>query len=151
MGDHYEVGMEGNTHRSSSVGSCRRLEKSLLGTYRFRDFSKEQSTRAGLTAEMVREVNEHFGIMIHDCLMAEAQRRPTTEETYHLYWTVLNDGRVNQVHFETPERGTGLLADCIRSQFALWRYPRYRGEWQNVDQTFVVKARETRIAAESPQ
>jgi hypothetical protein len=27
---------------------------------------------------------------------------------------------------------------CIKRQFAHWRYPRYQGEWQHVEQEFRV-------------
>jgi len=131
-------------------GSCRRLEKSLLGTYTFRDYSQQTATRQGLTVEDVRPVNQHFQVLIRDCLTAEGERmEPWTSLSFRLRWLVLNDGRVDQVHLDPNHLESGALADCLRKQFAVWRYPRYRGEWQHVEQSFTVTARERNVAVRS--
>ena len=136
--------------RREGLGNCRRLEKSILGTYSFHDFSEQPSARQGLSVEDVRQVNQHFQVLIQDCLAAEAERlEPPATVSYHLRWIALNDGRVDQVSFDRRDQNEGPLAECLRKQFALWRYPRYRGEYQHIDQEFSVNTRERRVAAGS--
>ncbi len=136
--------------RRDGLGSCRRLEKSMLGTYAFHDFSEQASTREGLSAEDVRQVGQHFHVLIQDCLAEEAERlEPPASVTFRLHWMVLHDGRVDQVVFDRRDQSQGPFAECIRRQFALWRYPRYPGEFQHVDQAFSINTRERRIAADS--
>jgi hypothetical protein len=136
--------------RRDGAGSCRRLEKSMLATYAFHDFSEQASTREGLSAEDVRQVGQHFHVLIQDCLGEEAERlEPPASVTFRLRWMVLHDGRVDQVEFDRRDQSQGAFAECIRKQFVLWRYPRYPGEFQHIDQTFSINTRERRIAADS--
>lgn len=136
--------------RREGLGTCRRLEKSILGTYTFHDFSEQHSSRQSLSVEDVRQVNQHFQVLIQDCLAAEAERlEPPATVSYHLRWIALNDGRVDQVSFDRRDQDQGPLAECLRKQFALWRYPRYRGEYQHIDQEFSISTRERRVAAGS--
>jgi hypothetical protein len=129
-------------------GACRRLEKSMFGTYTFHDFSEHRSSRRSLSTEDVRQVNQHFRVLIDECLTAEAERlEPPVTVTYHLRWIALNDGRVDQVTFDKHDQNQGSLAECVRKQFALWRYPRYRGEYQHVDQEFTITMRDRKVAA----
>jgi hypothetical protein len=126
-------------------GACRKLERSHLGRYYFRDFSLSTERGTGLPPESVKSVNEHFGVALQECLAAEADRIPApSAERYKVRWIVLNDGRVDQVHLDKKDRDGGPLAQCLREQFAVWRYPRYHGEWQHVEQEFIVTAHERR-------
>jgi len=69
---------------------------------------------------------------------------PPAAEHYGVRWIVLNDGHVDAVHMDRKDKDQTPLAECLRAQFAVWRYPRYRGEWQHVEQRFLVSARELR-------
>jgi hypothetical protein len=103
-----------------------------------------------LAAEAVREVNAHFGVTLQECLTAEAARlRPPAQERYTVRWTVRNDGRVAELLIDKHDANDGPLASCLRSQMAVWRYPRYEGELQHVEQTFMVVARE--VSASGPR
>jgi hypothetical protein len=125
-------------------GACRRLEKATIGSYSFVDFSRDRAAR-GLTADRVKAVNEHFGVMLQECLTSEAERlAPPASEKYELRWMITNDGHVEQLHLGKKDQDEGALADCLRRQFALWRYPRFEGEAQHVEQSFVVSAHERR-------
>lgn len=136
--------------RRNGPTTCRRLEKSLLGGYTFHDFSEKTASREGLSADDVRQVNQHFQVLIQDCLAQEAERlEPPASVSYHLRWVALNDGHVDQVRLDRDDQNSGPLSDCLRSQFAFWRYPRYRGEMQHIDQVFSVNTRERRVAIES--
>lgn len=126
------------------AGTCRRLERALLGGYVFRDYSKQHAGRE-LTPEQVRTVNEHFGVTMQECLAVEAERLvPPASVTYELRWMVTNDGRVDQLRLGRRDQESSPLADCLRKQFVVWRYPRYEGEAQHVEQRFTVNARERR-------
>ena len=128
----------------SGPGSCRKLEKQLTGGWTFRDFSKEKP-REGLSADQVRTVSEHYSPLLQECLAAQAKRlRPPEAARYDVRWIVFNDGRVGEVHFKETSLETSELATCLRSQFETWRYPKYEGEWQHVDQSFTVTAVERR-------
>ncbi len=125
-------------------GSCRKLEKKLNGEYSFRDFSAGK-TLPGLGQDKVKEVNEHYACLLEECLAAQADRlRPPDSETYEVRWMVLNDGRVGEVHLRRKEDDESPLAECLRQQFAVWRYPKYQGEFQHVEQRFIVTARARR-------
>ncbi|MCA2981750.1 MAG: hypothetical protein INH41_16185 [Myxococcaceae bacterium] len=131
---------------ANGAGACRRLEKELLGSWTFRDFSKSPP-REGLTREQVVTVNEHYAPLLQECLAAQARRlTPPDSAHYELRWMVFNDGRVGEVHFKQPALDDSELASCLRSQFEAWRYPRYDGEWQHVEQGFTITAAERRSA-----
>lgn len=126
-----------------SPGSCRALERKTLGRWTFHDFSKEQG-REGLSADQVRMVNDHFAPLLQECLAEQARRMtPPDAQRFEVRWVVFNDGRVGEVHLR-KELDESLLAKCLRAQFGGWRYPRYEGEYQNVEQSFTVTAVERR-------
>lgn len=129
---------------SAGAGSCRKLEKSLFGDYAFRDFSKQMAGE-GLPSQTVKAVNEHYGVLLQECLGLEAERLvPPNSVTYSVRWMVTREGRVDQLVVGQKDQPEGSLATCLRRQFALWRYPRYEGEDQHVEQSFTVSARERR-------
>jgi hypothetical protein len=125
-------------------GACRKLEKQLFGQWTFRDFSKDKP-KEGLSREQVLAVNEHYAPLLQECLAAQAKRlTPPDAVRYEVRWMVFNDGRVGEVHFKQASLDQSELASCLRSQFETWRYPRYEGEWQHVEQAFTVTAVERR-------
>ena len=106
----------------------------------------QQGARAGegLSADQVRVVNEHFAPLLQECLSEQARRMtPPDAQRFEVRWVVFNDGRVGEVHLR-KELDESLLAKCLRAQFNGWRYPRYEGEYQNVEQSFTVTAVERR-------
>lgn len=120
-------------------GSCRALEKKTLGRWTFHDYSKDQAGE-GLSADQVRSVNEHFAPLLQECLAEQAKRMtPPDAQRFEVRWVVFNDGRVGEVHLK-KEHDESQLAKCLRAQFAGWRYPKYQGEFQNVEQSFTVTA-----------
>lgn len=127
----------------NGAGACRALEKKTLGRWTFHDYSRESSGE-GLSADQVRMVNDHFSPLLQECLAEQARRMtPPDAQRFEVRWVVFNDGRVGEAHLrkdldETP------LAKCLRAQFVTWRYPRYDGEFQNVEQAFTVTANERR-------
>ncbi|MFO0595627.1 MAG: hypothetical protein U0228_09990 [Myxococcaceae bacterium] len=126
------------------AGACRALERKTLSRWTFHDYSKDAAGE-GLSADQVRMVNDHFAPLLQECLAEQAKRMmPPDAQRFEVRWVVFNDGRVGEAHLrrdldETP------LAKCLRSQFVTWRYPRYDGEYQNVEQAFTVTASERRI------
>ena len=120
-------------------GTCRALERKLTGGWTFRDFSRQVAGEA-LSADAVRQVNEHYNPLIQECLTAQARRMTApASDTWEVKWIVLNDGRVTEVTMR-QDFGSATLASCMKAQFAWWRYPRYEGEFQHVQQNFAVKA-----------
>ncbi len=127
------------------TGTCRRLEKQVAGSWSFRDFSRKKGG-AGLTAVEVKTVNQHYSPLLEECLAEEARRLvPPDARHYDVFWVVRNDGRVYDAHLRADLDATPLAA-CLKRQFATWRYPRFEGEFQNVQQRFTVTA-STRAAA----
>jgi hypothetical protein len=111
----------------------------------FHDYSREAPSGEGLSAEQVSMVNEHFAPLLQDCLVEQAKRMtPPDAQRFEVRWVVFNDGRVGEAHLRRDLDQTP-LAKCLRAQFAGWRYPRYEGEYQNVEQAFTVTANERRI------
>jgi hypothetical protein len=134
----------------NGAGSCRSIEKKRLGTYVFHDFSKRQ-VGDGLPPEDVRRVGAHYAPLLQNCLMNHARTLKSGEqEKYGIRWTVQNDGRVGDAHLTRKDLDTTELAQCMRNQFALWRYPKFRGEWQNVEQIFSVSTAATRDPRSRP-
>lgn len=129
---------------TSGPGACRKLEKAMTGGQTFRDFSLTQAGE-GLAPDVVREVNAHYSPSLEPCLQQQAQRLvPPSSQSHEVRWTVGNEGRVLRVSLNRAEAHQGALGQCLRQQFLIWRYPRYRGELQHVEQVFVVHARERR-------
>lgn len=125
------------------AGSCRALERKTLGRWTFHDFSREPAGE-GLSPDQVRTVNEHFAPLLQECLAEQARRMtPPDAQRFEVRWVVFNDGRVGEVHLRRDLDET-LIAKCLRAQFAGWRYPKYEGEYQNVEQAFTVTAVERR-------
>jgi hypothetical protein len=124
---------------SKAAGSCRTLEKQVAGTLTYRDFSKDKAG-TGLSGDQVRAVNEHYGPLLQDCLSEQARRMvPPDAQRFEVRWVVHNDGHVRDAHLRRDLDATP-LALCVRKQFSSWRYPRFEGEFQNVEQSFTVMA-----------
>lgn len=127
------------------AGACRRLEKQVTGAWTFRDFSKNKPSGEGLSSDQVKQVNEHYAPLVQECLAEQARRLvPPDAQRYEVSWTVQNDGRVREVHLRRDLDATP-LAECLRRQFTWWRYPRFTGEFQHVEQSFLVTAVERRV------
>jgi hypothetical protein len=125
------------------AGSCRALEKQVLGFWTFHDYSKPPPS-AGLTPDQVRTVNDHYAPLLQECLADQAKRMiPPDAQRFEVRWLVFNDGRVGEAHLRKDLDGWP-LAKCLRAQFSAWRYPRYEGEYQHVQQSFTVTAVEKR-------
>ncbi len=125
------------------AGSCRALERKVLGRWTFHDYSRDPAGQ-GLSADQVRMVNEHFAPLLQECLTDQAKRMtPPDAQRFEVRWVVFNDGRVGEAHLRRDYDETQ-LAKCLRAQFNGWRYPRYEGEYQNVEQSFTVTAVERR-------
>lgn len=129
---------------SAGAGACRKLEKDVTGGWTFRDFSKDRPAE-GLSGDQVKAVNEHYAPLLQQCLSEQARRlTPPDAQRFEVSWTVQNDGRVREAHLRRDLDDTP-LAKCLRQQFSAWRYPRFTGELQHVDQSFLVSAVERRL------
>lgn len=143
---------------AAGVGSCRKLERALLGRHHFRDFSqqppgaqarrngaktaKQQALTEGLAPDTVRTVNAHYAPLFEACFAAQAQRlQPPAHEQYTVRWSVKNDGRVIRMEMDRKDLQDSPLSRCLREALAHWRYPRFTGELQHVEQSFGVTAR----------
>lgn len=129
---------------TAGEGACRKLEHQVNGGWSFRDYSKGPPVD-GLSPEQVKAVNEHYAPLLQECLEAQARRlKPPDAERFEVSWTVQNDGRVRDAHLRRDLEDS-LLAKCLRQQFAPWRYPRFTGELQHIEQSFLVSAVEHRV------
>lgn len=128
--------------KARSAGACRVLEKKLLGTYVFHDFSDEHIAEGHLLGrDKLVEVNEHYGVMIRDCLAEEIRTLESKKATgYRVRWLVLNDGRVDNFHSESTQQEQARFIQCLRNQFGYWRYPSHEGDPQRVEQSFTLKS-----------
>lgn len=131
---------------AQGAGACRRVEKQATGAWTFRDFSKDKPAGEGLLADQVKQVGDHYAPLAQECLSEQARRLvPPDVQRYEVWWTVQNDGRIREAHLRKDLDDTP-LAQCLRQQFAHWRYPRFTGELQHVEQSFLVSAVERRVA-----
>jgi hypothetical protein len=127
----------------AGAGACRKLEKQL-GDWSFRDFSTTKVGQ-GLKPDVVRQVSDHYAPLLQECLTEQALRLGTPDaQRFEVRWTVHNDGRVRDAHLRR-DLDDSPLGKCLRGQFAWWRYPRFEGEFQNVEQSFTVTATTRRI------
>ena len=108
----------------------------------FHDFSRTRPLATeGLSREDARRVQDEYAVLLHPCLKANGEK--SGGGRYPIGWMILNDGRVTDVHV-SPADPEGALVTCLRAQFARWRYPKYSGEWQHVEQEFRVSSTEQR-------
>lgn len=117
----------------ASPGKCRALERQVLGGYVFHDYSR--SSRDTLPRDQAREATDHYAVLLTSCLAEFGEKSGSGR--YKVSWTILNDGHVTNVAAVNVDP-QGQLIRCLKSQFAHWRYPRYKGEWQHVEQEFRV-------------
>lgn len=129
----------------AGAGACRKLEKKLNGEWVFRDFSAGKGAKE-FPADKVKSVNEHFNCLLQECLTLEAERlTPPEQVVYDVHWSVTNDGRVGEVGLGRKDQEAGPMLACLKRQFLVWRYPKYVGELQHVEQRFTVSAHERRL------
>jgi hypothetical protein len=122
--------------------ACRALEKAVVGFYVFHDFSTEHlADRQLLSHEKLVQVNEHYGVLIRDCLAAEIRELSDKARTSYLVnWLVLTTGRVDNFHSVSSEQDQSRFVKCLREQFGYWRYPTHEGDPQRIQQGFSVKS-----------
>ncbi|MBS1149224.1 MAG: hypothetical protein H6Q89_922 [Myxococcaceae bacterium] len=138
--------------KARGAGACRKLEKKLLGDYLFHDFSQEHLGDGELIGhDKLVAVNEHYGVMIQNCLAAEIRSlEDKAAVTYRVKWLVINNGQVDNFHSESTEHEQSRFVQCLREQFGFWRYPRHDGDPQRIQQSFSVKS-STRTWEETEQ
>lgn len=122
--------------------ACRQLEKQVVGFYVFHDFSREHlPDRQLISHEKLVAVNEHYGILIKDCLAAEIREiADKAAVSYLVNWLVITTGRVDNFHSVSSEQDQSRFVKCLRAQFGYWRYPSHEGDPQRIKQGFSVKS-----------
>ncbi len=122
--------------------ACRALEKQVVGYYVFHDFSREHlGDRQLISHEKLVQVNEHYGILIKDCLAAEIRQiADKAAVSYLVNWLVINSGRVDNFHSISTDQDQSRFVTCLREQFGYWRYPSHEGDPQRIKQGFSVKS-----------
>lgn len=128
--------------KAHGTDACRQLEKTVVGFYVFHDFSTEHLEDGQLIshAKLVA-VNEHYGILIKDCLAAEiVQLADKAAVSYLVNWLVITTGRVDNFHSVSSDQDQSRFVTCLREQFGYWRYPRHEGDPQRIQQGFSVKS-----------
>lgn len=119
-------------------GFCHRVTASTLPQLYFYDFS-QKSDGPQLVSRRTKEIAKHFGVLIEQCLRQQSQRlQPRQSETYQLRWMVVPEGKVMSFEINDKPPNDSPLANCLREQFALWRYPPFEGENQHMTQSFTV-------------
>lgn len=133
--------------------ACRQLEKAVLGFYVFHDFSTEHlGDRQLISAEQLRRVNEHYGVLIKDCLAAEIREiADKAAVSYLVQWLVITTGRVDNFHSVSSEQDQSRFVRCLREQFGYWRYPTHEGDPQRIQQGFSVKSRMRETEETAPE
>ena len=128
-------------------GTCRALEQRTMGHLTFHDASKTE-VPGELPRDRVLAVGEEFKVTLEGCLRAEAARLPVPAagmgpsfERIGVRWSITPQGRVTQVRLDPLALEQAPVGQCLRAQFATWRYPRSHGEDAQVEQTFTVTAR----------
>ncbi|MGV3623695.1 MAG: hypothetical protein ACO1OB_22945 [Archangium sp.] len=122
--------------------ACRQLEKQYVGSYVFFDFSKEHlADRQLISHQKLVQVNEHYSILIKDCLALEIREiADKAQVSYLVNWLVLQNGRVDNFHSLSSAQDQSRFVTCLREQFGYWRYPSHEGEPQRIKQGFSVKS-----------
>lgn len=122
--------------------ACRQLEKQVVGFYVFHDFSTEHlGDRQLITHEKLVQVNEHYNILIKDCLAAEIREiADKAAVSYLVNWLVITTGRVDNFHSISSDQDQSRFVKCLRAQFGYWRYPSHEGDPQRIKQGFSVKS-----------
>lgn len=133
--------------------ACRQLEKAVVGFYVFHDFSTEHlGERQLISHEQLMRVNEHYGVLIKDCLAAEIREiADKAAVSYLVHWLVIGTGRVDNFHSLSSEQDQSRFVKCLREQFGYWRYPTHEGDPQRIKQGFSVKSRMRETEETEPQ
>ena len=128
--------------KAHGIDACRQLEKTVVGFYVFHDFSTEHLVDGQLIShQKLVAVNEHYGILIKDCLAAEIlQIADKAAVSYLVNWLVITTGRVDNFHSVSSEQDQSRFVTCLREQFGYWRYPSHDGDPQRIQQGFSVKS-----------
>jgi hypothetical protein len=128
--------------KAHGVDACRQLEKTVVGFYVFHDFSTERlEDRQLISHEKLVAVNNHYGILIKDCLTREIQQiADKAAVSYLVNWLVIGTGRVDNFHSVSSEQDQSHFVRCLREQFGYWRYPSHEGDPQRIQQGFSVKS-----------
>ena len=139
--------------KAHGVDACRQLEKTVLGFYVFHDFSIEHlEDRQLISHEKLVEVNNHYGIMIKDCLALEIREMADKAAvSYLVNWLVITTGRVDNFHSVSSDQDQGRFVTCLREQFGYWRYPSHEGDPQRIKQGFSVKSTTRTTEETDPQ
>jgi len=124
--------------KQSGDASCRELEQRTVGFVTYWDFSKGKR-RSYLSHGDIREVHEEYVPLLSQCLVravksGEAERG----EEYKLSWTVHNNGTAKNLEC-WPATDEYDLGGCFKEALTVFRYPRYRGERQNITLPLVVE------------
>lgn len=128
--------------KAHGVDACRQLEKQVVGSYVFHDFSVEHlEDRQLISHEKLVEVNAHFHVLIKDCLAAEIQQlEDRAAVSYLVNWLVISNGQVDNFHSVSSEQDQSRFVRCLREQFGYWRYPSHESDPQRIQQGFSVKS-----------
>ncbi len=127
--------------KTKGAGACRKLEKRVAGGYLFHDFSVAQLGEQLISHDKLVEVNEHYGVLIQNCLAAEILTLDRTATiSYRVRWLVISDGRVDNFHSESTLQDESHFVQCLREQFGYWRYPRHEGDPQRIEQSFFLRS-----------
>jgi len=99
--------------------ACRQLEKQVVGFYVFHDFSTEHlGERQLISHEKLVAVNEHYGILIKDCLAAEIRQiADKAAVSYLVNWLVITTGRVDNFHSNSSDQDQSRFVTCLRDPF----------------------------------
>lgn len=128
--------------KEKGTDACRQLEKQVVGYYVFHDFSKEHlADQQLINHEKLVQVNEHYSILIKDCLALEIREiADKAQVSYLVNWLVLTDGHVDNFHSVTTAQEQSRFVTCLRDQFGYWRYPTHESGPQRIKQGFSVKS-----------
>jgi len=111
--------------------TCYQIEKKTTGFATYRDFSKGK-TGSKLSREQIKTVHSEYLHLLTNCLTVSVKRGEVESgEKLELDWAVTNEGRAVRFKY-SPLAEPDNLGKCFKEALDTFRYPKYRGQRQNV-------------------
>jgi hypothetical protein len=111
--------------------TCYEIEKRTTGFATYRDFSQGK-TESKLSREQIKTVHSEYLHLLTNCLTVSVKRGEVEGgEKLELDWAVTNEGRAVRFKY-SPLAEPDNLGKCFKEALDTFRYPKYRGQRQNI-------------------
>ncbi|MBW1811603.1 MAG: hypothetical protein JRJ87_25675 [Deltaproteobacteria bacterium] len=110
---------------------CYVIEKKTTGFPTYRDFSSGK-LESKLSRKQIKAVHSEYLHLLTNCLTDSVKNGEVENgEKFELDWAVTNEGRAVRFKYN-PVADPDNIGKCFKEALEIFRYPRYRGQRQNI-------------------